>query len=71
MKNKFSKLRKIVIALIMVFSMSFSGIVNVSAWDNSIPHEFTRVKKIKYPEWWANKVPGISEWSSSRWKLCS
>ena len=76
MKNKFSKLRKIVIALIMVFSMSFSGIVDVSAWDNSIPHEFTRVKKIKYPEWWANKVPGISEWSTfstkynSKWAYC-
>ena len=46
MKNKFSKLRKIVIALIMVFSMSLSGIVDVNAWDNSVPHEFTRVKKL-------------------------
>ena len=76
MKNKFSKLRKIVIALIMVFSMSLSGIVDVNAWDNSVPHEFTRVKKIKYPEWWARKVPGISAWSTfstkynGKWAYC-
>ena len=48
MKNKFSKLRKIVIALIMFFSMSLSANIDVNAWDNSIPHEFTRVKEIKY-----------------------
>lgn len=34
MKNKFSKLRKIVIALIMVFSMSLSANIDVNAWDN-------------------------------------
>ena len=76
MKNKFSKLRKIVIALIMVFSMSLSANIDVNAWDNSIPHEFTRVKEIKYPEWWARKVPGISAWSTfstkynGKWAYC-
>ena len=60
----------------MVFSISFSNLNFINAWDNSVPHEFTRVKNIKYPEWWARKVPGISAWSTwstkynGKWSYC-
>ena len=50
-KKKYIKLIKIVTALLMVFSLLNTVTVDTKAWDNTIPHEFTRVKEIKYPEW--------------------
>ena len=64
MKKAVSKISKILFVLTMIFSMSFAQISNIEAWDNTVPHEFTKVKKIKYPEWWGNKVPGLSSWST-------
>lgn len=51
--NKFNKLTKVFIVIGMIFSMCFSAgnTTSVEAWDNTIPHEFTRIKEIKYP-WW-------------------
>mgnify|MGYP000887254497 CR=1 FL=1 len=76
MKKAVSKISKILFVLTMIFSMSFAQISNIEAWDNSVPHEFTKVKKIKYPEWWGNKVPGLSSWSTystkynGKWAYC-
>lgn len=72
------KFNKLFLVLIMIFSISLTSLNlnTVNAWDNSIPHEFTRVKEIKYPEWWARKVPGISAWSTfstkynGKWAYC-
>ena len=58
MKKAVSKISKILFVLTMIFSMTFAQISNIEAWDNTVPHEFTKNKKIKYPEWWGNKVPG-------------
>lgn len=75
-KKKYIKLIKIVTALLMVFSLLYTVTVDTKAWDNTIPHEFTRVKEIKYPEWWGRKVPGLSSWSTfstkynGRWAYC-
>ena len=76
MKKAVSKISKILFVLMMIFSMSFAQISNVEAWDDTVPHEFTRIKKIKYPEWWGNKVPGLSSWSTystkynGKWAYC-
>ena len=76
MKKAVSKISKILFVLTMIFSMSFAQISNVEAWDDTVPHEFTRIKKIKYPEWWGNKVPGLSSWSTystqynGKWSYC-
>ena len=76
MKKTVSKISKILFVLTMIFSMSFAQISNIEAWDNTVPHEFTKVKKIKYPEWWGNKVPGLSSWSTystkynGKWAYC-
>ena len=76
MKKAVSKISKILFVLTMIFSMSFAQISNIEAWDNTVPHEFTKVKKIKYPEWWGNKVPGLSSWSTystkynGKWAYC-
>ncbi|MFQ7193825.1 SpaA isopeptide-forming pilin-related protein [Thomasclavelia spiroformis] len=76
MKKCITKIGKILFVLMMVFSISFSNLNFINAWDNSVPHEFTRVKNIKYPEWWARKVPGISAWSTwstkynGKWSYC-
>ena len=66
MKNKLSKLYKIFLAVGMVFSMCFNtlGMSVVNAYDPSVPKEFTRVKNIKYPEWWGRKIPSIASWST-------
>lgn len=75
-KSKFSVICKTVMVLLTVFSMSFSNQISVKAWDSSIPHEFTRVKNIRYPEWWARKVPGLKGWSTystkynGKWAYC-
>ena len=78
MKNKLSKLYKIFLAIGMVFSMCFNtlGISVVNAYDPSVPKEFTRVKNIKYPEWWGRKIPSIASWSTysckydGKWAFC-
>ena len=76
MKKAVSKISKILFVLMMIFSMSFAQISNVEAWDDTVPHEFTRIKKIKYPELWGNKVPGLSSWSTystkynGKWAYC-
>ena len=79
MKKIFNKATKILVALVMVLSMCFTaGNTNtVEAWDNNIPHEFTRVKSITYPEWWKRKCPQITkQWSTymckynGQWSYC-
>ena len=78
MKNVFNKATKILVALVMILSMCFTaGNTNtVEAWDSGIPHEFTRVKNIKYPEWWCRKIPSIASWSTysckydGKWAFC-
>ena len=75
-KNFSTKLGKILFILTMIFSISFSQLMIVRAWDNSTPHEFIRVKKLKYPEWWGTKIPEISNWSTystqynGKWSYC-
>ena len=78
MKKIFNKATKILVALVMVLSMCFTaGSTTVEAWDNNIPHEFTRVKSITYPEWWKRKCPQITkQWSTymckynGQWSYC-
>ncbi len=78
MKNVFNKATKILVALVMVLSMCFTaGSTTVEAWDSNIPHEFTRVKSITYPEWWKRKCPQITkQWSTymckynGQWSYC-
>lgn len=75
-KSMFSVMCKTVMVLLTMFSLSFSNQISVKAWDSSIPHEFTRVKNIRYPEWWARKVPGLRGWSTystkynGQWAYC-
>lgn len=75
-KSMFSVMCKTVMMLLTMFSLSFSNQISVKAWDSSIPHEFTRVKNIRYPEWWARKVPGLKGWSTystkydGQWAYC-
>lgn len=74
--NIFSMIGKIFIIIFMILSLSFTNQINTTAWDSSIPHEFTRVKNIRYPQWWASKVPGIAGWSTwstmynGKWAYC-
>ena len=75
-KSMFSVMCKTVMVLLTMFSLSFSNQISVKAWDSSIPHELTRVKNIRYPEWWARKVPGLKGWSTystmynGKWAYC-
>ena len=48
--KKFIKIGKLLFIFMMMFSIVFSNFIPVSAWDNSVPHEFTRIKNIKYKE---------------------
>ena len=75
--NKFKKIGKFLLVFMMMFSMIFSNLtLSVNAWDNTVPHEFTRIKNIKYPQWWADKVQGIADWSTwstqynGKWAYC-
>lgn len=78
MKNVFNKATKILVALVMILSMCFTaGSTTVEAWDSNIPHEFTRLKSITYPEWWKKKCPQITkQWSTymckynGQWSYC-
>lgn len=77
-KKYFDKLSKILVVIGMIFSMCFSaGNISVNAWDGNIPHEFTKVKSITYPEWWKRKCPQITkQWSTymckynGQWSYC-
>ena len=74
--KKINKLGKIFIVFFMLLSLSFADLIKVNAWNSTIPHEFTRVKEIMYPQWWASKVPGIRGWSTwstmynGKWAYC-
>lgn len=69
------KLKKIIIILFMILSFT-APITTVNAWDSNVPHGFTRIKNIRYPQWWGNKVPGIAGWSTystmynGKWAYC-
>ena len=78
-RNLMKRISKIFLVLTMIFSMCFpSGNQNtVNAYDVNIPQQFTRVKSIKYPEWWKRKCPSISkQWSTmmckykDNWSYC-
>lgn len=77
-KKYFDKLSKILVVIGMIFSMCFSAEnISVNAWDGNIPHEFTKVKSITYPEWWKRKCPQITkQWSTymckynNQWSYC-
>ena len=43
---------------------SAGNTTSVEAWDNTIPHEFTRIKEIKYPWWWSKKIGSTKQWST-------
>lgn len=77
-RKYFDKISKILVVIGMILSMCFSaGNISVNAWDGNIPHEFTKVKSISYPEWWKRKCPQITkQWSTSmckyngQWSYC-
>lgn len=78
-KKWLNKVTKIFVVLGMVLSMCFTaGNTNtVEAWDSGIPHEFTRIKSITYPEWWKRKCPQITkQWYTymckynGQWSYC-
>ena len=50
MKKAVSKISKILFVLTMIFSMTFAQISNIVGWDNTVPHEFRKVKTIRYAE---------------------
>lgn len=66
MNKWFNKLTKVFIVIGMILSMCFSAgnTTSVEAWDNTIPHEFTRIKEIKYPWWWSKKICSTKQWST-------
>lgn len=77
-KKWLNKITKVFVVLGMILSMCFTaGNTNtVEAWDSGIPHEFTRVKNIKYPEWWGRKIASLKQWSTysctynGQWSYC-
>ena len=77
-RKYFDKLSKILVVTGMIFSICFSAEnISVNAWDGNIPHEFTKVKSITYPEWWKRKCPQITkQWSTymckynGQWSYC-
>lgn len=78
-KKWLNKVTKIFVVLGMVLSMCFTAgnTKTVEAWDSGIPHEFTRIKSITYPEWWKRKCPQITkQWSTymckynGQWSYC-
>ena len=76
-KKWLNKVTKIFVVLGMVLSMCFTaGNTNtVEAWDSNVPHEFNRIKEIKYPYWWSSKIGG-KQWSTyackyqGQWSYC-
>lgn len=76
-RRVFNKLGKIFMVMTMILSMCFSaGDTTVNAWDGNVPHDFTRVKNIKYPQWWGNKIASLKAWSTysckynGQWSYC-
>lgn len=76
-RRVFNKLGKIFMVMTMILSMCFSaGNTTVNAWDGNVPHDFTRVKNIKYPQWWGNKIASLKAWSTysckynGQWSYC-
>jgi uncharacterized surface anchored protein len=76
-RRVFNKLGKISMVMTMILSMCFSaGNTKVNAWDGNVPHEFTRVKNIKYPKWWGRKIASLKQWSTysckynGQWSYC-
>lgn len=77
-RKYFDKISKILVVIGMILSMCFSAVnISVNAWDGNIPHEFTKVKSISYPEWWKRKCPQITkQWSTymckynGQWSYC-
>lgn len=77
-RKYFDKISKILVVIGMILSMCFSaGNISVNAWDGNIPHEFTKIKSITYPEWWKRKCPQITkQWSTymckynGQWSYC-
>lgn len=76
-RRVFNKLGKIFMVMTMILSMCFSaGNTTVNVWDGNVPHEFTRVKDIKYPEWWGRKIASLKQWSTysckynGQWSYC-
>lgn len=75
-QNIFLWLGKVIIVITMFLSLSLGDLNMIKAWDNTAPHEFTKVKRLVYPEWWSSKVPGISNWSTystkynGKWAYC-
>ncbi|MBS7124407.1 MAG: hypothetical protein KH086_08510, partial [Coprobacillus sp.] len=62
----FDKAVKLFAVIMLVLSMCFlqKYTNNVEAWDNSTPHEFTRIKEINYPWWWSSKIGSTKRWST-------
>ena len=78
-QNFIKRISKIFLVLTMIFSMCLptGNESTVNAYDVNIPQQFTRVKSIKYPEWWRRKCPSISkQWSTmmckykDNWSYC-
>lgn len=76
-RRVFNKLGKIFMVMTMILSMCFSAEnTKVNAWDGNVPHEFTRVKDIKYPEWWGRKIASLKQRSTysckynGQWSYC-
>nr|WP_288541978.1 SpaA isopeptide-forming pilin-related protein [uncultured Faecalibacillus sp.] len=73
-----SKTTKVFIVLGMILSMCFSvgNTKIVEAWDSGVPHEFTRVKSITYPQWWSRYISSLKAWSTysckynGQWSYC-
>ena len=74
LKEQIKKLPHLIIVMLMIFGCIFSNVENISAQTYTGP--FTRVKEIKYPSWWADKIPGVKNWSTwmctynGQWSYC-
>ena len=74
LKEQIKKVPHLIIVMLMIFGCIFSNVENISAQTYTGP--FTRVKEIKYPSWWADKIPGVKNWSTwmctynGQWSYC-
>lgn len=59
-----NRLIKKIFSALLVFTMLFSNFTSVYAYDESTPRQFTRVKEIDYPWWWAAKIDSAKSWST-------
>ena len=74
--RKFSqKIATFGLAFLLMLGGISSGLTPVNAAE-SYTGPFTRVKEIKYPSWWADKIPGVKDWSTwmctynGQWSYC-